>query len=123
MAATYPSDQSFIAALWDRNISAASYFYDHYASFLFRAITCHAKNQKQAQKILENTMIYIWDHIEEFEGQDQRLLIWMSGIARKTALAHRTTPMTIKLFKLKKMNFNAASLPKWLLLADIKKTA
>jgi hypothetical protein len=86
-------------------------------------ITCHAKNQKQAQKILEKTMIYICDHIEEFKGQDQRLLIWMSGIARKTALAHRTNPMTIKVFKLKKMNFNAASLPKWLLLADIKKTA
>src|ERR1700761_1970233 len=112
MAATFPSDQSFIAALRDRNISAASYFYDHYASFLFRVITCHAKNQKQAQKILEKTMIYVWDHIEEFEGQDQRLLIWMSGIARKTALAHQATPNTIKVLKFKKMNLNATSLPK-----------
>jgi hypothetical protein len=121
MAATFPSDQSFIAALRDRNISAANHFYDHYAPTLFKVIICHAKSEKQAQKILEKTMLCIWDNLEEFEAQDQRLLIWMSGIARKKALADKSLPKTMKIFKFKNIGFSASDLPAWLSLPLSKK--
>jgi len=79
------SEPDLIRAIINRDRVGAETLYDHYVAILFKIIYCSVKDEQKAEVILEKTIVKIWNNIELYELQNERLLIWMAGIARGLA--------------------------------------
>lgn len=77
------SEPDLIRAIINRDRVGAETLYDHYVAILFKIIYCSVKDEQKAEVILEKTIVKIWNNIELYELQNERLLIWMAGIAKE----------------------------------------
>jgi RNA polymerase sigma-70 factor (ECF subfamily) len=79
------SESELIQAIASRNPAGAAALYDQYAATLFKVICCSTNSREQAEKILEKTMMTVWNNITDYQHQNKRLLLWMVSIARNHA--------------------------------------
>ena len=79
------TEATLIRGIRDRDPAAASALYDQYAITLFKIICCHTKDPDIANLLLQQTFLQVWKHVELYELQDSRWLLWMAGIARSLA--------------------------------------
>lgn len=82
---TNKTEQELISAIANRDPASAAWLYDQYAGTLFKIICCSVADRQLAAKVLEETMIYIWNNCNDCQKQDKRLLLWMAGVARQMA--------------------------------------
>ena len=82
---TTPAEQELISAIAKHDAPGAALLYDQYAGTLFKIICCSVTDRKVAASVLEETMQYIWNNCKDCHRGDQRLLLWMAGIARQMA--------------------------------------
>ena len=83
---TYLADQALIIAIRERSRIGAEALYDQYAGILFKIICCRTCNRVSAETVLEETFLTIWTTINDYQPENGRLLLWMSGIARTLAV-------------------------------------
>ncbi len=60
--------------------------YDQYSSLLFGVIVRIAGDRKEAENLLQDCFVKIWQHIENYDPGKGRLATWLINIARNTAI-------------------------------------
>jgi len=80
------SEKELIGVLEKRDSLSVCALYDSYALTLFKIICCHIRDRQRAEEILESTLLEILSNIQSYHKQDERLLVWMAGIARTRAI-------------------------------------
>lgn len=57
-----------------------------YNESLFGMITKIVKRQEEAEEVLQNTFLKIWENIEKYDERKATIFTWMAQIARNTAI-------------------------------------
>ena len=65
---------------------ALSYLYDNYSGALNGIIKRIIKSEKQAEEILQQTFLNIWENIALYDESKSQLYTWMSRIAKNAAI-------------------------------------
>lgn len=89
---TYLAEPELIKSIKKRKRIAAEALYEQYAVTLYKVICCSVKDQLKAGAILEDTILKVWNTINDYQPKNGRLLLWMSGIARSEAKASMVLP-------------------------------
>lgn len=80
------SETELIAALREGAQSAYSYLYDHYSAALYGCILQIIPEHEQAEDVLQEVFIKIFQKIEQYDSGKGRLFTWMMQIARNMAI-------------------------------------
>jgi DNA-directed RNA polymerase specialized sigma24 family protein len=88
-------DAALAAAIKEGNQQSFGELYDKYAPALMGIISRIVKDTEQAEEILNNTFVNVWNQIAQYNGSQGTLLIWLINMARKTAFAEiKNAPLT-----------------------------
>jgi RNA polymerase sigma-70 factor (ECF subfamily) len=79
-------DLTLINQLKERDERALSVLYDNYSGALYGVIIRMCRNEDQAQDILQETFIKIWQKCDSFDPEKGRFYTWAYRIARNTTL-------------------------------------
>ncbi len=82
---TYNQDE-LIVLIRARNQKAFTYLYDNYHKALFGVINSIVNSQEEAEDVLQNTFVKIWNNFASYEEAKGRLYTWMLNIARNMAI-------------------------------------
>lgn len=82
---TYNQDE-LIVLIRERDQKAFTYLYDNYSKALFGVISSIVNNQEEAEDVLQNTFVKIWNNFASYEEVKGRLYTWMLNIARNMAI-------------------------------------
>jgi len=82
---TYNQDE-LIILIRERNQKAFTFLYDNYSKALFGVINSIANNQEEAEDVLQNTFVKIWNNFSSYDESKGRLYTWMLNIARNLAI-------------------------------------
>jgi RNA polymerase sigma-70 factor (ECF subfamily) len=82
---TYHQDE-LIILIRERNQKAFTYLYDNYSKALFGVINAIVNSQEEAEDVLQNTFVKIWNNFASYEETKGRLYTWMLNIARNMAI-------------------------------------
>lgn len=82
---TYNQDE-LIVLIRERNQKAFTYLYDNYHKALFGVINSIVNSQEEAEDVLQNTFVKIWNNFASYEEAKGRLYTWMLNIARNMAI-------------------------------------
>jgi len=82
---TYTQDE-LIVLIREKNQKAFSYLYDNYSKALFGVIYHITNDQEEAEDVLQNVFVKIWNHFSSYDEQKGRLYTWMLNIARNMAI-------------------------------------
>ncbi|MGH2644451.1 MAG: RNA polymerase sigma factor, partial [Chitinophagaceae bacterium] len=80
------SETELISLLKEGEEAAYSYLYDHYSAALFGVILRIVSKQKEAEDILQEVFVKIYNNIGKYEVSKGRLYTWMLNIARNKAI-------------------------------------
>lgn len=75
-----------ISLLQKRERQGLAYLYDHYSAALFGVIARIVTNKDQAEEVLQDVFLKIWDRIDQYDPGRGRLFTWMLNIARNQAI-------------------------------------
>ena len=90
-------EQLLITQLQAGNNRALSSLYDKYSGALYGVILRMCKNEAQAQDILQETFVTIWDKAKNYDANKGRFYTWAYRIAKnKTLNALRKAPNLIQ---------------------------
>ncbi len=78
--------EELLPLLLSRNQKGFNLLYDAYSKSLYAVIANLIKNQEEAEEVLQDVFVKIWDHIEAYDEKKGRLYTWMLNIARRTAI-------------------------------------
>lgn len=78
--------QQIIQSIKKRDQKGLSHLYKNYSASIFGIITRTVKEKEIAEEVLQQTMLKIWDKIEQFDETKSSLFTWISVIARNTAI-------------------------------------
>ena len=73
-------------AIQQHNQQALGRLYDKYAPQLMGLITRIAATQIEAEEILQETFLHVWDKISSFDASKGSFFTWLLTIARQLAL-------------------------------------
>ena len=73
------------AILRQRDRQSFNWLYDRYAAMLFGIILRMVEENAIAESLLQETFVEAWKSLEEFDGKNGDLFIWMLRIARVKA--------------------------------------
>lgn len=82
---TYSQDE-LIELIREKNQKAFSYLYDNYSKALFGVIYNVVNDQEEAEDVLQNVFVKIWNNFASYDEQKGRLYTWMLNIARNMAI-------------------------------------
>ncbi len=80
------TELELIQALRKRNGMALNYLYDHYSAALNGVIIRIVGDETIAQEVLQDTLVKVWDRIEQYDSKKGKLFTWMLNIARNQAI-------------------------------------
>ncbi|MBC7411122.1 MAG: sigma-70 family RNA polymerase sigma factor [Bacteroidia bacterium] len=70
----------------NRNQQAFAYLYDNYSRAIFGIINNIVTCTEEAEDVLQNTFVKIWNNFESYDSTKGRLYTWMINIARNMAI-------------------------------------
>jgi RNA polymerase sigma-70 factor (ECF subfamily) len=79
-------EEDIIQLLRDRDEKGLSLIYDHYAATLNGIIVRIVKSPNEAEEILQQTFLKVWNGIDTYDNEKSTLYTWMARIARNTAI-------------------------------------
>lgn len=82
---TYTQEE-LIALIREKNQKAFSYLYDNYSKALFGVISNITNDTEEAEDVLQNVFVKIWNNFASYDEQKGRLYTWMLNIARNMAI-------------------------------------
>ena len=82
---TYTQEE-LIVLIREKNQKAFSYLYDNYSRALFGVISNITPEQEEAEDVLQNSFLKIWNNFDSYDEQKGRLYTWMLNIARNMAI-------------------------------------
>lgn len=80
------TEEELIQALRKRNGMALNYLYDQYSAALNGVILRIVGNETIAQEVLQDTLVKVWNRIEQYDSKKGKLFTWMLNIARNQAI-------------------------------------
>jgi len=86
--------------------NAFAHLYDSYAPALFGIIYRIIDDEKEAENLLQDCFVKIWQNIHRYDPEKGRLATWLFNIARNTAIDFRRS----KYFNQKQKNQNIGNL-------------
>lgn len=88
----YTTESVLIDQLVQRDEQAFRWLYRHYATSLHLLLLKSVRDREQADDLLQDVFIKIWQRIDHYDGRRGRLYTWMRNIAQHTAVdAHRAS--------------------------------
>jgi RNA polymerase sigma factor (sigma-70 family) len=69
-----------------RDEAAYRWLYTHYSAALYGVLLKVVREEAQAQDLLQEVFIKIWNNLGSYDTQKGRLFTWMLNIARNTAI-------------------------------------
>lgn len=82
----YLSEDDLVELLQKRDQRAFHYLYDNYAGALYGVILRVVSDKNNADEVLQDTFVKIWNHGHQFDQGKGRLYTWMLNIARNTGI-------------------------------------
>ncbi len=82
---TYTHDE-LVVMIKNRNQQAFAYLYDNYSKAIFGVIHNIVANTEEAEDVLQNTFVKIWNNFDSYDTTKGRLYTWMLNIARNMAI-------------------------------------
>ena len=82
---TYHQDE-LIVLIKERNQKAFAYLFDNYSKALFGVINNIVNNQEEAEDVLQNSFVKIWNNFDSYDTSKGRLYTWMLNICRNMAI-------------------------------------
>lgn len=82
---TYSQDE-LILLIRQRNQKAFTYLYDNYSKALFGVISTIVSDNEEAEDVLQNVFVKIWNNFAAYDENKGRLYTWMLNIARNLAI-------------------------------------
>ncbi len=79
-------ENEIISLLRKKDQRGMTFFYQHYADALLGIISRIVKNTGAAEDVLQQSLLKIWDKIDQYDEDKSALFTWASIIARNTAL-------------------------------------
>lgn len=80
------NENELVARLQAHEEAAFSYLYDHYSKALFTVICQVVPQTEQAEDVLQEVFVKIWQNIRMYDAAKGRLYTWMVNIARNSAI-------------------------------------
>ena len=81
-----PLESQLVEGLRNRNVHSLDALYEKYSSALYGVILRIVQDETEAQDLLQECFMKIWNKIETFDNKRGRLFTWMLNIARNTAI-------------------------------------
>ena len=79
-------ETSLISQLQEGNTRALSALYDRYSGALYGVIVRICKNEAQAQDVLQECFVKIWENAKKYDSNKGKFYTWAYRIARNSAL-------------------------------------
>lgn len=99
-------EADFVAMLQSGHGEAFSMLYENYAGLIFGTIVKIIGDKKEAENLLQDCFVKIWQNIGRFDAEKGRLATWLINIARNTAIDFTRS----KYFSQKQKNQNIENL-------------
>ncbi|MEZ0485561.1 RNA polymerase sigma factor [Fibrella aquatica] len=81
------SDESvLVEQLLKRDDKAFQWLYEHYSAALYGVLLKIVREEEQAQDLMQEVFIKIWNNLGSYDTQKGRLFTWMLNIARNAAI-------------------------------------
>jgi RNA polymerase sigma-70 factor (ECF subfamily) len=80
------TEQDIIDRLRNRDQRGLTYFYEQYAQALMGIIGRIIQERTIAEEVMQQTLLKVWNKIDQYEPEKSALYTWSSVIARNTAL-------------------------------------
>ncbi|MFL5753918.1 MAG: RNA polymerase sigma factor [Bacteroidia bacterium] len=82
------SEEELIRLVKQGDQNAFAYLYDNYSKALYGIIHNIVDVQEEAEDILQNVFIKIWNSFSSYNSDKGRLFTWMLNVARNSAIDH-----------------------------------
>nr|WP_294869885.1 sigma factor [uncultured Pedobacter sp.] len=86
-------DDKIVALIRQKNTLGIELLYDTYGGAIYGVILRLVEHKMTAEKVLSDTLIKIYHHIEDFEPEHFSFLSWSMNIARSLAKDHTFTDL------------------------------
>ncbi|MBO0937844.1 sigma-70 family RNA polymerase sigma factor [Fibrella sp. HMF5335] len=81
------TDESVLVdRLMQRNEQAFQWLYENYSAALYGVLLKVVREEEQAQDLLQEVFVKIWNNLTSYDPQKGRLFTWMLNITRNTAI-------------------------------------
>jgi RNA polymerase sigma-70 factor, ECF subfamily len=80
------SQDELLVLIYKKDEKAFTHLYDRYAKSLFAVISTHIKNTEEAEDILQEVFIKIWNNLDSYNENKGRFYTWILNIARNTSI-------------------------------------
>lgn len=80
------SEEDLIELLKSNDKTAFEYLYDNYSGALYGIIFKIISDQKQAEDILQEAFVKIWNNFSSYDSSKGRLFTWMVNITRNLTI-------------------------------------
>jgi RNA polymerase sigma-70 factor, ECF subfamily len=81
----YTHDE-LVSQIQARNQKAFAYLYDNYSTALFNVINAIVNSEEEAEDVLQNVFLKVWNSFDMYDSAKGRLYTWMLNIARNMAI-------------------------------------
>jgi RNA polymerase sigma-70 factor (ECF subfamily) len=79
-------EPALIKRLQSKDVLALNYLYNSYSKALFGVLLRIVDSEEQAEEVLQDVFLKIWDKIETYDPEKGRLYTWMVNISRNMAI-------------------------------------
>lgn len=79
------SDADLVRLLVDGDQSALAALYDRFSAAIYRAALLRLGDRQQAEEVLQDTYLALWNRAELFDPDQGSLISWLATIARNRA--------------------------------------
>lgn len=82
----FMTQEEIVSKILRKDSSSFTYLYDHYSKSLYGVIFNLIKNKEEAEDVLQEVFVKIWNNIDSYNESKGRLYTWMLNIARNTTI-------------------------------------
>ena len=80
------TQEEIVSQILKKDASSFTYLYDHYSKSLYGVIFNLIRNKEEAEDVLQEVFVKIWNNIDTYNESKGRLYTWMLNIARNTTI-------------------------------------
>lgn len=92
---TYPDDEEILKRLSQKDKDALYIIYDKYAGALYGVIIRMCRDKGNAEDLLQETFIKIWQKIDSYDASRGKFYTWAYRIAKNTTLNSLRKPKSL----------------------------